>query len=300
MKIIIAVAGPKGIGKTSLCKYIQFSHELKKGNLQYCNGDGVQINAELVQFPDTGRTKVFSLKDAEFHPLNLPHKADAAIFSFASKVKSIATDVLGMSRDGVFGSEINKNDFTYFSWDRMPIWIRWINSPSRSVSSLDAIYGIETTEIKNISYEKDLWLFCSSCRGMPSGLRTGSMSNREVMQILGTDIFRNMFDKNVWVNCTLSDIVKSECSLCLIDDMRFDTEANAVLNHGGYIINLFRDFNGADIHESEKGLCDPAILNNDRVFHVKSGSDIMTKNKTVSIIVDEIINKKERANVSVG
>lgn len=292
MKKIIAVAGPKGIGKTSLCRYLQSLHELRRGNLVMSDGQVMGSDHEIIQFSETGRTKVFAKTEKSVDPVDFLSSVDSGIFSFASKVKNISTDVLGLDSDGVFGSETNKNLKTEYKWENMPIWVRWINSQSRSVVSSAVLYEKSTQEILGIRSEADLWSFCFLKNGTPSGLRSGFMSNREVMQVIGTDIFRNMFDRNVWVKCTIEEINNSKFSFCLIDDMRFDTEARAILEIGGYIINLFKEESRHDVHESEKGLSDSWVLSNKNLFNVKSGDEIMVKNNIVSDIIDEIINKR--------
>lgn len=292
MKTIIAVAGPKGIGKTSLCKYLQYLHELNRGNLVMQNGQRLAAHDHVFQFSETGRTQVFAKKGDSSDLAIISDEPDSGIFSFASKVKQISVEVLGLEADGVFGSELNKNLITNYKWENMPLWVRWINSQSRFIASEKSTYAKDLNEVSSIKSEEDLFNFCTLVGGKPFGLRTGNMTNREVMQVLGTDIFRNMFDKNVWVKCAIEEIKRSKFSLCLIDDMRFDTEAKAVLSSGGYIINLFKEKSSSDIHESEKGLSDQLVNSNKNIFNVKSGDEIMTKNNIVSSIVDEIINKR--------
>lgn len=300
MKKIIAVAGRKGIGKTSLCRYLQFRHELLRNNLSYSDGNLINCNERIVQFPETGRTQAFVDKSGILYSINFLNTKDSEIFSFATMVKNISVDVLGMSKSCVFGSEASKNNTTEYFWEKMPIWIRWINSKNRSIKIGDSEVDYSDGIVGKISNEIDLWNFCSANQGFPFNLKNGQMSNREVMQVLGTDIFRNMFDKNVWVKCALSEIEKSKSNFCLIDDMRFDTEAKAVLENGGYIINLTNSSSGGDQHESERGLSDPSIMSHDRVFHVKYCEDIMKKNVSVCSIIDEIIYKKEGCYVGIG
>lgn len=294
MKTIVAISGPKGVGKTSLCKFIHAAYEKMRGNLVIKNGGIIPDTASIVQYAETGRTQVFASIDGVVHPVNLLGSSFSDIFSFATKVKSISVDVLDLDSDGVFGSEKGKNMSTKYNWDSLPIWIRWINSTNRCLVSID---NGEHFQFGDINNEDSLFNLCINKRLLPSNLRTGAMSNREVMQIIGTDVFRKFFDENIWVNSTMKEIIKSDYELCLIDDMRFNSEARAVLANDGYIIILKRNGDTADIHESEKGITDSSILDHENVFHIYPHEDIMDKNRKVFEILDEIIFKKAMHSV---
>jgi hypothetical protein len=289
MKKILAVSGPKGVGKTSLCKYLHYRYELVSGNIVDQNGNFIDKHTELVQYPETGRTNVYFEKDKIVKHASLHGAADSGIFSFANKVKSMSVDVMGLDSDCVYGSESSKNQSTRYMWDNLPIWVRWINSKDKSFLSVDS--G-DVVYIEGISDEISFFNICINRRLHPSNLRSGYMSHREVMQIIGTDIFRKMFDQNTWVNATMNEIEKSSYSLCLIDDMRFNSEARAVIERDGYIVILNAGGSRIDIHESEKGITEESILSHDHVYHIDPYEDIMQKNKKVCEIIDEIIFEK--------
>jgi hypothetical protein len=100
------------------------------------------------------------------------------------------------------------------------------------------------------------------------------MTAREVMQILGTDIFRNFFDYDVWAkapfnkNWGFTDFV-------IIDDCRFHNEADMALKHDATLIRLTRDVLGADQHISEKAMDDYAweryhhVIDNQKYIDIK-------------------------------
>lgn len=289
MKNIVAISGPKGVGKTSLCKFLHASYERVRRNLSMPSGEDIPESASLVQYAETGRTQVLASVNGVNYSISLKDKPLSGIFSFATKVKSISVDVLDLDSECVFGSEKGKNMPTQYSWDKLPIWTRWINSSSRCLVSVE---NGESYIFDDITNEDLLFNMCINKKMLPSNLRTGMMSNREVMQILGTDIFRKLFDENVWVNSTINEIIKSDNELCLIDDMRFNSEARSVLDNEGYIVILNRKDNFSDIHESERGITDVDILDNDRVFHIDPYDNIMDKNRKVFSILDEIIFKK--------
>lgn len=78
------------------------------------------------------------------------------------------------------------------------------------------------------------------------------LTAREVMQFVGTDIFRKM-KENVWTQATLEKIKKEKPQLAIIADCRFPNEVTAIKENGGIVIKLTRNpFNSN--HSSETAL----------------------------------------------
>jgi len=78
------------------------------------------------------------------------------------------------------------------------------------------------------------------------------MTAREVMQYIGTDIFRKI-QKNVWADATIHKIKTDNIDIALIADCRFPNEVEAVKNAGGIVIKLMRNIYNSD-HDSETAL----------------------------------------------
>lgn len=107
------------------------------------------------------------------------------------------------------------------------------------------------------------------------------LTAREVMEIVGTDIFRSL-KKDVWVSATINLIKKENPEIACIVDVRFPDEVEAIHEIGGKVIRLTRDpFNSQNT--IEKAL-DPDnynwknfdfILDNNKV-------DLDQKNKILS------------------
>lgn len=76
------------------------------------------------------------------------------------------------------------------------------------------------------------------------------LSARDVMQVVGTDIFRKL-DPNVWVRATISKIIKDNPDLAIITDCRFPNEVQAIKEAGGKVLRLTRDPYSSE-HISEK------------------------------------------------
>jgi hypothetical protein len=69
---------------------------------------------------------------------------------------------------------------------------------------------------------------------------SGFMTAREVMEYVGTKIFRKMKD-NIWVEATIKQIQQDGPDIALLLDNRFPNEVNSILDVGGYVIRLTRD-----------------------------------------------------------
>ena len=156
------------------------------------------------------------------------------IVSFADAPKNFLVDVMGLRREQVFGSDEEKNTDTEYSWDKLPLFIRE-------------------------RYKND-----------KGDIPTGKMSSRRLMQIVLTDIFREMFSDSIWINRAISkanaDFHKDKISIknvgvekyfTFIPDVRFVSEIEALKNlEDSYIIRLQNNNNKspAGSHKSETEL----------------------------------------------
>jgi hypothetical protein len=159
-----------------------------------------------------------------------------SVYSFADALKQkVCKDVLGLTEEQVNGTDEQKNSPTIYKWDSLTDGIRYTNS-------------VETEPIRKGGTR-------SQYEEVPV-LRSGFMTAREVMQATGTDIFRNYFDDDVWVNATFRNIRKENKKVAIISDVRFPGEVDRVINEGGYIIRLSRNTCQEDSHSSEVALDD--------------------------------------------
>lgn len=99
------------------------------------------------------------------------------------------------------------------------------------------------------------------------------LTAREVMQFVGTDIFRKM-KNNIWADATIAKIKKEKPNLAIIADCRFPNEVDAIKNAGGIVIKLTRNPFDSD-HASETAL-DPDNYD-------QSNFDFVLDNKNLSI-----------------
>lgn len=89
----------------------------------------------------------------------------------------------------------------------------------------------------NICTKEELW-------------REKTEYSRKMMQLIGTDLFREQVDKDFWVK-KLFETINWDNDY-IIDDVRFLNEAKAIQYFGGILIRLIRpDENENDTHQSE-------------------------------------------------
>lgn len=115
---------------------------------------------------------------------------------------------------------------------------------------------------------------------------------RTLMQYFGTDICRNNLEDDIWIKCTMRrawDIAKAN-RLCIISDVRFTNEANAITNsdpslYGG-VIMVRHDNNGSndnsDLHSSE-------IVTFNTAYSIDNNSSLMSLFFKVLDICQKII-----------
>ena len=96
----------------------------------------------------------------------------------------------------------------------------------------------------------------------------GYMTVREVLQLVGTDMFRDL-NPSVWIDSCLRQIEEDQSEVALISDVRFEKEVKAIQKQKGFVIGLARTSNTKenDTHISEQepqkclNLCDIVIDN---------------------------------------
>lgn len=75
---------------------------------------------------------------------------------------------------------------------------------------------------------------------------------RRTLQVLGTDVIRNHVSDSYWVDTLMNKIAESSLDYVIVPDTRFDNEARAILDRGGFIFRVDRDGTGeGDDHASE-------------------------------------------------
>jgi hypothetical protein len=115
------------------------------------------------------------------------------------------------------------------------------------------------------------------------------LTAREVMQFIGTNIFRQM-QNNVWADATIHKIHLEQPSLALIADCRFPNEVDVVKRAGGVVIKLMRNPYDST-HESEIAL-DP-----DQYDYTNFDLVVDNKNMTIQEQITSIITFLEHKGI---
>jgi len=114
------------------------------------------------------------------------------------------------------------------------------------------------------------------------GLKERSPHVRGLLQRFGTEVGREMFGDDFWVDYALDSI--PDGAKAVIADVRYPNEADAIKKLGGIVIRVVRDgVEPANEHPSESAL-------NDYVFDVEihNNKDIETLNSYVESVVQKL------------
>lgn len=90
-------------------------------------------------------------------------------------------------------------------------------------------------------------------------------SPRQILQAVGTDLFRNRFHKDVWLRNLEHRVRTSRRDRIVVTDVRFENEMEHIRSLGGFLVRIDRETGSRDDHESEKVPtvgCDAVVDNN--------------------------------------
>lgn len=235
MATVIAISGKKQSGKTSLAYYL-------KAKLILENSPFVGPQPEIIQneegevffkFPDS----LLEVKDIE--------NSIVEIYSFGDTLKECCMYTLGLTYEQCYGTDEQKNTFTKYLWNNLPINIR---------KKYALEFNVEEKENHTID-DSGQFGFTNKVEIKTARPRGGHMTAREVMQIFGTEICREMFHDDIWVDATFKKINRDKVEVAIIADVRFPSEINAIKELPDYkLVRLSRKYDVADEHSSETSL----------------------------------------------
>jgi len=243
---ILGVSGKKQSGKNTATNFIVGLELLGLHVVQ--KGIGVGDKGELLitdlfgdtQFAghlDLNRTNIefLAFMEENVNPY-------VKVYSFADILKrEVCIKILGLDEKQCYGTDEDKNSLTNLRWEDMP---------GVRTEMLPHDYLLQETEklpgkIRNYYKKLDNTTVYHS---------SGFMTAREVLQFVGTDIFRKMYG-DVWVDALFRQITAENSLFALVCDIRFPNEVLGTQKRGGKVIRLDRDvFEGKDIHDSELAL----------------------------------------------
>lgn len=232
MTKILALSGKKQSGKNSAFNFLLGLEMLKsalvRGNMTVTNKGKLWVSDLWgdEQFQgifdiDRQNEQMDRMRVELIYPFIRP-------YSFADILKQdVCIGVLGLSHEQCYGTDEDKNTLTDLRWENMP----------GVVTDLDMNANDDIMAYPRAIYHKH-----------------GKMTAREVMQYVGTEIFRKM-SGDVWAESTIRRIQADGSEFAIITDCRFPNEVAAVQRAGGKVVRLTRGpASSEDLHESEVAL----------------------------------------------
>ena len=117
-----------------------------------------------------------------------------------------------------------------------------------------------------------------------------NLSPREILQKVGTDMFRNNFGKDFWVQLAISKIkeLQHKGIDVVVPDCRFPNELKTMKESGATTVRLIRsDYSSVDFHESEI-----ALDNTSFDYDITATTGQL---ENVYIVIDSIVTGKTNA-----
>ena len=85
--------------------------------------------------------------------------------------------------------------------------------------------------------------------------KTGCLNVRELLQIVGTDLFRERFYRHVWIDVAQREFRESKQDVVIITDCRFEDEAAFICAERGEVWAVHgKEYEKQDLHISEKSV----------------------------------------------
>jgi len=258
---IIALSGKKQSGKTTSVNWIVGTY-MSAMNIVHggicVDGDGrlwvtdIFGNNDIRGVFDLSRTDsvMINFLEKEVYPYVKP-------YSFADSLKQyVCMHLLGLTHEQCYGTNEQKNSPTHLKWENMP----GVLTPQQFREFVDGVRCPMNDSKPTYALSLDpggpkhgKWASTIDNYGIivhTPGLMTG----REVMQYVGTNIFRKMYSK-VWAEETIKRIKAEKTLLAIITDCRFPDEVEVVKNAGGKVVRFTRaPFAKIDTHDSETAL----------------------------------------------
>lgn len=212
---VIGLAGRKGSGKDASARFIAGINLVSHGYIE-----------EFKSLPN-GTLEIGGKK---LKDLNSIAPNFVKIYHFADFLKEICERVLGISAHAL---HVNKASSTKLRWENMPGVVA-----DKEVFSALKKFADKKVELYGSKYELPLLYH-----------DPGLMRARDVLQFLGTEVFRRMAT-NCWIDCLQKTIEKENPAIAIIADCRFVNELQMIKDMGGLCIRLTRG-SDEDGHSSE-------------------------------------------------
>lgn len=156
------------------------------------------------------------------------HATEVITFPFAESLKDMVSNVFGINPELCWGTNEQKETPTHVLWDGLPASVRIKYSLREEVQDE---YPYDSVPVP----------------------RSGPMTVRELLQVMGTDIFRERVYGQVWAEAPFRQPWEDR-DVVLLPDCRFPNEKQIIEENGGFVIRIDRDTGFNDTHPSETSL----------------------------------------------
>lgn len=111
---------------------------------------------------------------------------------------------------------------------------------------------------------------------------------RRLMQILGTEVGRNLFDPDIWVKLAGNKLASTlSVGDTVVTDVRFSNEARLIKRHGGILVRINRpEFGPVNEHVSDR-----ASENWTYDHQIANDSDVVTLHAKVRELLEHLQNE---------
>jgi hypothetical protein len=145
-----------------------------------------------------------------------------AVTAFAEPLKEMCITILGLKSEEVYGTDEQKNALSHILWDGFSHEVRMKYAQRESIEQATTLP------------------------------RSGRMTNREVLQVMGTDVFRAIHD-NVWAEAPFNRDWEDH-DVVILTDCRFPNEVKTTEENNGVVVRIIRETGLVDTHASETAL----------------------------------------------
>lgn len=135
--------------------------------------------------------------------------------------------------------------------------VRRLSFADRLKQSAAALLNVDVDTLDNWKRNDAVWLeVCEQHAGGMVSIRV-QQSIREFLQRYGTESHRDVFGTNFWIDQAIEQ-AEDENALYVVTDVRFANEAEAILERGGVMAQIYGPDEDTGSHASEQPL--PASL----------------------------------------
>lgn len=174
-------------------------------------------------------------------------------YHFADNLKEVAVVVFGLKREEINGTDEDKNKPSPIKWEDIYKLLPHLKPKKKKAKK-----GEEEVVEEEI-------------------VRAEYATNREFMEVWGTDIARTLYNE-CWIQCCMNQIVLEDWPMAVVPDCRFKDEVIYCKELGAKTVRLTRNpFKGK--HSAETDLLDfdgfDAVIDNDDMTQEQKGQQLV-------------------------